>query len=301
MITPHGIAPDPAKIQGITSMRLPESWSDLGRFVGMTVWHNDCVPNLSALVAPLRIWQNKKKQGVKFILTDEMESSWRACQDAISNAVLKEHDGPGTIEIYVDWSKPAISGHILRVHKNKIHLMEYASRALTAAESLYPPPLGEMLAIWWLVVKKWRHYVRGRSAKVYSDHKTLKGLHLRMFEGVWATMLLDLLETGIEVATIPGKKNAVADAMGRLMSLSKPVDSGLPLLPSPFNPVDDSQVLRVDKIEDRRSAFIETHTGPVGGHFSLPKTLKFMKARYTWPGMEADIRDWLSACDWEIW
>ncbi len=112
---------------------------------------------------------------------------------------------------------------------------------------------------------------------------------------MWATMLLDVMETGTEVVTIPGKRNVVSDAIGCLMS-KDPSSDGIP--PSPMSPLDDDAILRLDRIEDRRKAFVECHCGPIGGHFSLANALKWIKCRFSWPDLDKDVADWLSACDW---
>lgn len=297
-LVPDGIAPDPAKVQGIMDLRLPDSWYDLARFVGMVVGHNDSVPNPSGISQPLREHLKQRKQGVKFVCNKATETAWVSCQHAIADAALKEHDGPGDIEMYVDWSKPAISGHIVRIHKGRRHILEYASKALTGPEHRHSTPLGELYALWWLAVK-WRHFLRGRNARAYTDHRTLKGLTLKKLEGIWATFILDLAEIGVDVRTIPGKRNIISDAIGRLFKpRSAPLDVGLPDGPTPVNPLDDSAIIRLDDLADRRAAFIECNCGPVGGHFSLPNTLKWMRVRYSWRDMEKDVTEWWNACDW---
>lgn len=46
--------------------------------------------------------------------------------------------------------------------------------------------------------------------------------------------------------------------------------------------------------EEAHNIFMEFHTGPLGGHCGVEKTHNAIILRFYWPGMEQDIRKWVS-------
>ena len=44
------------------------------------------------------------------------------------------------------------------------------------------------------------------------------------------------------------------------------------------------------------AVFHESHASSIGGHCGVEKTHHAVITRYYWPGMEADIRKWVSVC-----
>lgn len=46
--------------------------------------------------------------------------------------------------------------------------------------------------------------------------------------------------------------------------------------------------------EEANALFEEFHCGPLGGHCGGGKTHAAIIARYYWPGMQGDIRTWVS-------
>ena len=46
--------------------------------------------------------------------------------------------------------------------------------------------------------------------------------------------------------------------------------------------------------EEANELFIEFHASPLGEHCGVEKTHSAIIVRYYWPGMEADIRKWVS-------
>jgi hypothetical protein len=127
--------------------------------------------------------------------------------------------GLGDIHIYVDAapSNDTIGGHLFRVDKNnKKFLMGYFSRKLRSNEIDYDTPKQEMLALWWLL-KKNRKYFYGHGVFCFTDHKSLSSLHFQNPSGMWARWLQDVIEIDrLEILSVDGKRNVVADAIVRL-------------------------------------------------------------------------------------
>ena len=45
--------------------------------------------------------------------------------------------------------------------------------------------------------------------------------------------------------------------------------------------------------EGRRKVFSEQHGSPLGGHVGIVETIRKIRARYFWPGLSADINNWV--------
>jgi len=46
--------------------------------------------------------------------------------------------------------------------------------------------------------------------------------------------------------------------------------------------------------EEANSAFVNLHASDQGGHCGMEKTLEALSSRFYWPGLEKDIRKWVS-------
>jgi hypothetical protein len=55
--------------------------------------------------------------------------------------------------------------------------------------------------------------------------------------------------------------------------------------------------LRVISLQDKDKLLYNYHTSPLGGHFSIKKTLDSIKEKYFWPSMAEDIKHYIETCD----
>lgn len=59
----------------------------------------------------------------------------------------------------------------------------------------------------------------------------------------------------------------------------------------------DSEKLLVVPESLRKEILLQTHDGPLGGHFGFKKTFEKIKIHYWWPLMYTQIQDWCATCD----
>src|ERR1041384_5062468 len=94
-------------------------------------------------------------------------------------------------------------------------VIAYASRQLKRHEENYPTHDLELAAIVH-ALKIWRHYLLGKTCKIFSDHKSLKYFFtqadLNMRQRRWLELIKDY---NLEIHYHPGKANVVADALSR--------------------------------------------------------------------------------------
>jgi len=124
--------------------------------------------------------------------------------------------------------------------------------------------------------------VSGRKVVMHTDAKSWGGLNLKQPRGVVARLLLDILDICPTVITLPGVENVVADALSSL-HIAYPVT------------IDDKRTDIPPHL--RYSCFYDIHRGLNGGHFGLSSTLKQMRKRYFWNGMDNDdVKLWYESC-----
>jgi hypothetical protein len=97
----------------------------------------------------------------------------------------------------------------------------YASRSLSKAETHYTTSEKELLAI-VLSTKYFRPYLYGRSFIIVSDHKPLVWVMNVKYPG-WRPMRwrIQLAEYDYEITYKRGSKNSNADALSRIVIVSK--------------------------------------------------------------------------------
>lgn len=184
-------------------------------------------------------------------------------------------------------------------------------------------------------VKKWRQYLLGGTFKIYTNHKSLKGLINQAIQTPeqqkWLTKLVGY---SYEIIYKPGKKNVVADALSRIeeeptipifAAISAPSCSITSQLQQFFahKPAGQQMMNKLQTdynmqlkftmksgllyFKDRifvptKSCLIpsileEFHSSPVGGHSSIKATLGRLSTLFYWPGMHADVKNFIRKCD----
>ena len=181
--------------------------------------------------------------------------------------------GEGEYHIYTDMSEKnkTLSAQLIRVYQGKSYLMSYASKRLSKTECSYSTPKLEMMAIWYGCMK-FKMIVTGRKLKVFTDHRSLQGLHLKDPRKRWATWLTDIIEVNPEVIHVSGKNNPVADAMTRLSEWANSI---------------------IVQRQETRDQIVKRYHH----HFSDRKTVN-IRDKYDWDGIYSDMAKCRETCDY---
>ncbi|GKC91091.1 ty3-gypsy retrotransposon protein [Tanacetum coccineum] len=179
-------------------------------------------------------------------------------------------------------------------------------------------------------VKKWRHYLLGRTFRVFTDQRSLKHLLTRVVQSPeqykWASKLLGY---DFEIHYKPGKENRVADALSRieesqLLSLSTPIFPWLQELRDYYSTTPEGREFvtrvaqHVDALPDhhihdglvyiRDRLFIpdipslrlkllnEFHSTTIGGHSGITATIKRISGSFSWPHLRKDVTRFIHEC-----
>jgi hypothetical protein len=122
-------------------------------------------------------------------------------------------------------------------------------------------------------VDKFEDIISGRETILYSDHRSLQSLNFKNPKGKWARVLRKIIESGVSVETIEGKKNVVADALCRLNMINK--------------------IIVLEDENDKKAIIKDNHI-----HLSDRKTIQSIRKKYNWEGISTDVRKMRDECDY---
>lgn len=173
----------------------------------------------------------------------------------------------------------------------------------------------------------------GNTFHIYTDHKSLKNLLTQTIQTPeqqkWLTKLIGY---NFEIHYKPGKENLVADALSRIPEASTGLCATVssPIFPL-FNqlqqfyathPAGKQLIIQLresstmqrnfsyragilyfqERIFIPREAAIipslleEYHSSPLGGHSGIKATISRLSAVFYWPGMYADVKNFINSC-----
>ncbi len=157
-----------------------------------------------------------------FFWNDAQQQSFNTLKDVLTHApilALPDYSLPFTL--CTDTSPLGIGAVLMPTEENKLpHVIAYASRVLTAAESKYSVTHLEALAVVW-AFKHFRDIIFGYPITVYTDHTALtQFFHGKNLAGRLARWYLTIQQFEPTFKYLPGKANSVADALFRNISVS---------------------------------------------------------------------------------
>ena len=162
-----GIRPDPAKVQGIQSMPVPENKEDLQRFLGMMTYLSMFIPNFSKESQPLR---ELLKTDVPFVMSEDLIHCFNNLKKLVSSTIyLKFFDPKKPTVLEVDSSMKGLGAAIIQDG----YPVAFASKSLDSTQSNYPNIDREMLAVVFGITR-FHTYLYGRPFKVITDQKPLE-------------------------------------------------------------------------------------------------------------------------------
>jgi hypothetical protein len=222
IISNGGISVDPAKVKEIMEWRVPTTFIEIRRFLGLAGYYRRFIEGFSKIAKPMTS-----------LLEKDREFKWgEKCQDSfdqlkkrlMSPPVLVMPDLQKGFDIYCDACGQGLGCVLMQ----EGHVIAYASHQLCKHELNYPTHDLE-LAVVVHALKIWRHYIMGTKCQVYTNHKSLKYIFtqkdLNLSQRRWLELIKDY---DLEIHYHPGKENLVADALSQKEHVHSAIVAQLP-------------------------------------------------------------------------
>ena len=216
LVSPDGVAVNPANVEAIKSWALPETRKELESFLGFVNYHRNHIKDCAALSDCLYKVAASVKRG-RVELQEEHRQAFEQLKQALINApVLPYPDPECTFILDCDASDSAIGCELSQVVDGQEKVIAYGSYALCREQRNYCTTRKELLAV-VRFTRQFRHYLLGRKFICRTDHNSLTWLmRFQNVEGQLARWLEELSQYHMEIVHRPGKKHVNADALSRL-------------------------------------------------------------------------------------
>lgn len=230
-----GYSPTPTSVSAIKSYPRPTTLTQLRRFLGLVSYIRRFIPHCAQYEARLRTAVPDKATAKQTILqwTPDATTAFTELRDAISHHTqVARFDPDKSTLIMADASATGLGAVLVQFDKQgQPHVVEFASRILTAVERRYSNSERELLALVWATAKQFRRYVEGVSFQLGTDHQALLGnIKARDNSARMVRLLMQLEPFTYTLQHIPGVAMTVADALSRAQQVSRgPLAAGCSL------------------------------------------------------------------------
>ena len=218
-VSADGLKPDPTKINAILDMPVPQSKTDLQRFLGMINYLAKFVPNLSQTTAPLRALLKKE---IHFNLQKPQLDAITELKHLVTTSpCLKFFDPNLPPRLKPDAISEGLGALLEQNHgseeEQRWHPIAYASRALQPYETRYAQFEKEILSVVF-GTERFHEYLYGCHFTVYNDHQPLKSIFSKSIIDCPPRIqrfFLKLQKYDFVLEYSPGKTMVVSDALSR--------------------------------------------------------------------------------------
>lgn len=214
-----GLRPDPEKISCVLKVPLPNTVTELRRFLGMAGWYRRFIKDFAELSAPLQDLLKGGGKGRKLAWEEKAKLNFEKLKlKLVSAPLLQPPDFRKEFIISCDASDGCIGG-VLSQYSDEDPKQDrpiaYASRKLRGPEMHYSTTEKECLSVVFCL-ERFMEFVEGSEMTVYTDHSALTWLFKQKeLSGRLARWVLSLQQHHMKIKHLKGKNNVVADAISR--------------------------------------------------------------------------------------
>ena len=213
IVTGEGISTAPDKVRGVNEWPVPTNASELRSFLGLCSYYRRFVGGFAEIARPLHRLTEKDTH---FIWTAECAQAFQRLKRSLTSAPVLSY--PTTTEPFVldtDASNRGIGAVLSQVQNGEEKAVAYFSTTLSKTERNYCVTRKELLAI-VKAVRRFHHYLYGRTFKVRTDHGALRWLlNFKNPEGQLARWLEALGTYDFLIEHRSGVKHQNEDALSR--------------------------------------------------------------------------------------
>lgn len=237
IVSEHGIATDPDKVEAVTRWKQPTDLPSLQSFLGFCGYYRRFIKNYSIIVRPLTELckgypptQKKRKptsssDKTYYKVSEPFGDRWdQSCSEAFqmiihcltSAPVLAFSDPTKPYILHIDASFHGLGAVLNQEYPEGLRPVAFASRKLSASEKNYPVHQLEFLALKWAVVDKFHDYLYGAQFTVRTDNNPLTYILTTAKLNATGHRWLSALATyNFTLQYRPGSSNIDADALSR--------------------------------------------------------------------------------------
>ena len=289
VVSAQGVSAQSSKTSAIKALAPPNDVSELRRFLGMTGYYRQLIPEyarkataLYALTRKDATWQWNEAE------TQGFESLRQALCESTVMAHPRVND---PYILYTDACNYALGGILCQIDEQGIERpIQYLSAQFTSAQQKWATIEKEAYAVVYCL-KKLRAYLLGSEFVVYTDHKPLLCLFTKEMVNTriqrWAVLLA---EYGAKIQYRQGKNNIRADMLSRITEHEVAVfdaseewvtledeNTGHAFLPSETHGLNDPEVKEAQKNEFPEE--FELAADPENGKFLIYEGLLYSVSR----------------------
>lgn len=267
VIDKEGIRMETSKVVAMLRWPTPKSPTEARRFLGLAGYYRKFVAQFSDIARPLHKYAAQKENW-----GSTQEKAFLELKRALVKApVLQPFTGLHKVRVTTDASKEAVGAVLELVNESGevIGPVAYLSKALINYQLNWPVREKELYAIIH-ALKTWRHYLKGRTFELRTDHKSLENImqNYELNERLqnWVSTLMQF---DFKIYYIPGETN-IADGLSRV-SIKK--------LTFTIGSIEEvlSKKVRHGYRNDKKLAFI---IKLLKGEQEIPQSFKTIVGRY---------------------
>ena len=324
-ISKEGVRPMSSKVDAISRFPAPSSVKNLQEFIGMVNYYRRFIPNIARMMTPLN--DALKGKPKKLLWEPPQQAAFEETKAALCRATTLGYQDPkADLRLTTDASNIACGAVLEQVINGVPQPLAFFSKKLKPAETRYSTFDRELLAV-YLAVRHFKFLLEGSSFSIMTDHQPL--VHAFTKSGdAWSARqqrhLAAIAEFGCSISYVPGNRNPVADALSRvsISSIHLGIDyediareqaadtstaeakAMAPALKwetvalSPTGPplICDTSTGRPRPLipPSRRKLVFDVIHGL--SHPSARTTTRLITAKFVWPGVNKDSREWARTC-----
>lgn len=323
-ITPDGSSPLQEKVDAILNYKLPSTLQDLRTFLGMVNFYRRYLKGAAETQAPLHelLKGAKKKDKRKVPWTEETIQKFEKCKSDLANAALLTFPQPDCpLCLHTDASDWAIGAVLQQYEAGNWKPIAFYSKKMNDTQKAYSTYDRELLAI-YLSVKQYKFMLEGRVFKIFTDHKPLTYAFLQKNEKASPRQLRQLQYISQFTTTImhiSGEDNIVADTLSRIEEIA--IVDYEEIAHAQQNDPELQELLKNSSLVFKQSVLPSGNTLwcdisqtkirpyiPKGfrkkiydqihgfSHPGIKSTVKQMVARFIWPNIKKESREWAQSC-----
>ena len=177
VVSADGVQPDIADIEKIKNWEVPDTKTKLESFIGFANYYREFIKNFADIVSPLNKYKGKNQE---FGWDDDAQKAFETLKTALTTApILALPNETGRFVLDTDASRVAISGILHQWQKingkDKLVVINYASRGLKGSERKYSAAKSEMLAALTFIEHN-RKWLLGREFTIRVDNQAFSWL-----------------------------------------------------------------------------------------------------------------------------